>query len=190
MGLQLVALARAAVRQHLENEARGHAGSPEPLSTEADAPEPASERRAVFVTLRTLDGALRGCVGSLTPLEADVTSETRRSAVLAATRDPRFPPLRPEELGEVLFEVSVLGPPVAVTDPSELDPNRFGVVVRDPRGRRGLLLPGIPGISSAADQVRVARHKAGIADHEPVTIERFEVEKFAEELDLGGRSRI
>jgi AMMECR1 domain-containing protein len=62
----------------------------------------------------------------------------------------------------------------------ELDPRRFGVIVSAPDGRRGLLLPGIPQIRTAQEQLLHARHKAGITHDEFVRVERFEIEKFEE----------
>jgi AmmeMemoRadiSam system protein A len=135
----------------------------------------------VFVTLRAIDGALRGCVGSVVASQADIVSETARSAVLAATKDPRFPPVSTPELAALLIEVSVLGPEELVSGPSELDPQRYGVIVRDGSGRQGLLLPGISGIDDASAQVDVARRKAGIAPDAAVRLFRFEVRTWDDE---------
>ena len=62
----------------------------------------------------------------------------------------------------------------------DLDPERYGVVVRDEHGRRGLLLPGIPGIMDALTQVAVARRKAGILPGAHVVLSRFVVTKWEE----------
>jgi len=134
----------------------------------------------VFVTLRNPDGSLRGCIGSLVAAERDVARESARSAVLAATRDPRFPAVTAEELPGLHIEVSVLMPEEPVSGISELDPARYGVVVRDGFGRQGLLLPDVPGVDDAATQVEIARRKAGIEPGEPVMLRRFEVKKFEE----------
>jgi AmmeMemoRadiSam system protein A len=139
---------------------------------------PGAPSAGVFVTLRNADGSLRGCIGSLSPIESDVAAETARSAILAASRDPRFEPVRTEELEELRIEVSVLLPAEPVTGLSELDPQRYGVVVRDAGGRQGLLLPQVPGIDSAAMQVEIARRKAGLALDTPISLRRFEVIKF------------
>lgn len=134
----------------------------------------------VFVTLRNPDGSLRGCIGSLVATQGDVAQETARSAVLAATRDPRFPAVVAEELPDLHIEVSVLMPDEPVSSVSELDPARYGVVVRDGLGRQGLLLPNVPGVTDATMQVEIARRKAGIEPGTPVTLRRFEVKKFEE----------
>jgi AMMECR1 domain-containing protein len=107
-------------------------------------------------------------------------SETARSAVLAATRDPRFPPVSSPELAALSIEVSVLGPEEPIIGPAELDPRRYGVIVRDGNGRQGLLLPDIPGIDEASTQVELARRKAGIEPDASVRLFRFEVSKWDE----------
>lgn len=173
IGPSLPAVARRAIEQYLHGE--GHL---------PDALRVASGPRApVFVTLRALDGALRGCVGSVVASQEDVVSETARSAVLAATKDPRFPPVSTPELSALLIEVSVLGPEQPVSGNSELDPHRYGVIVRDGTGRQGLLLPGIPGIDAASEQVDIARRKAGIKPDAVVRLFRFEVRKWDDESD-------
>jgi AmmeMemoRadiSam system protein A len=163
----------------------------ERLSLARLEPSPPGDAPAagVFVTLRTADGALRGCIGSISPLTHDVRDETARSAVLAATRDPRFDPVLLDELGALSIEVSVLAPEEPVSSVDELDPRIYGVIVRDRAGRRGLLLPEIPGVDDARVQVAIAREKAGISGDEPVTLSRFRVRKYLEAV-TGGRSRI
>jgi AmmeMemoRadiSam system protein A len=148
------------------------------LGLEIEADHPGAPAAPVFVTLRGPNGTLRGCIGSLSPTKPDVSAETARSAVLAATRDPRFVPVRAEELAHLKIEVSVLLPPEPISGLSQLDPRRYGVVVRDECGRQGLLLPEVPGIDDAATQVIIARRKAGVDPEAPVTLRRFEVKKF------------
>jgi MEMO1 family protein len=168
IGPQLPAVARQAIAAWV-------AGADPLAPARPDAP-PAP----VFVTLRTSEGKLRGCIGSLVAAERDVVAETARSAVLAATRDPRFLPVSAEELTTLSIEVSVLLPDENVSSERDLDPARFGVVVQDGQGRHGLLLPDVPGIDSAEVQIDVARQKAGIAPGAAVTLRRFAVLKFSE----------
>lgn len=134
---------------------------------------------AVFVTLR-IKGELRGCMGALEPHHDDLVGETMDRALVAAFGDPRFPPLAPDELDACAIEVTVLGPlePARVED---LDPARYGIEVRDEAGRRGVLLPGIPGIETAAQQLATVRRKAGIPANAPVVIRRFSAVKVDEE---------
>ncbi|MEI8333862.1 MAG: AmmeMemoRadiSam system protein A [Chloroflexota bacterium] len=100
-----------------------------------------SAPRAAFVTLRDRDGELRGCIGNLDderPTWANVAVAARSAAI----RDPRFPPVRPSELDDLVIDVNVLGDPVPLPDPALFDPVVHGVIVeRD--GRRGLLLPNV-----------------------------------------------
>lgn len=140
-----------------------------------------AERAPVFVTLRRRsNGELRGCVGSLVPRCSNLVDEVALGAIAAARRDPRFPPVRPEELDELSIEISVLGRSCPVADLGELDPRRYGVVVCDAEGRRGVLLPDLEGVDTVEQQVQIARRKAGIRDDVPVQIERFEVRKVRE----------
>jgi uncharacterized protein len=128
--VELLRIARATLREYL---ATGFMppGAPHRQSL--------LQPRGAFVTLH-VDGALRGCIGRVdadTPLYLAV----EQLAVAAATRDPRFDPLRAEELSDTHIEVSVLSPPVSGT-PDEVELGRHGLIVT--RGvRRGLLLPQV-----------------------------------------------
>ena len=133
-------------------------------------------RAGCFVSLKTLEGALRGCIGSVQPQEPDLPREVVRNAVDAATRDPRFLPVAAEELARLVYSVDVLGEPEPAAGLHQLDPGRFGVIVQNGR-RRGLLLPAIEGVDTAEQQVAIARSKAMIEPHEPVTLWRFEVRR-------------
>ena len=130
-----------------------------------------AERAGVFVSLHK-GGELRGCIGTISPTTASVAEEIVQNAVSAATKDPRFPPVRPEELDLLEINVDVLGPPEKIKSEEQLDPQRYGVIVS--RGiRRGLLLPDLEGVDTVRQQVEIARHKAGIPFSEPVQLERF-----------------
>ncbi len=169
LGGELPELARRAIRGWLET------GQRIALDRQIGPAAP------VFVTLRNPDGSLRGCIGSLAPTEPDLGRETVRSAVLAAVRDPRFTQVRPEELDQLRVEVSVLLPEEPVAGLEDLEPARYGVIVRDAAGRQGVLLPSVPGIDDAREQVAIARRKAGIGPGAEVTLTRFRVRKFASE---------
>lgn len=132
----------------------------------------------MFVTLRTPDLSLRGCMGCVEPVTDDVVDETRRAAILAATQDPRFPALAADELTELVVEVSVLGAAEPIVSAGELDPGRYGVIVTGTEGRRGVLLPSVGGIDSVSQQIRVARQRAGLEEDDPIEVRRFAVEKF------------
>ena len=150
---------------------------------EACCPLPAgitSRQAAVFATLRNLRGDLRGCVGTLAPQRTHVVEETWFNARAAAFEDLRFAPLRPHELNEILFEVSMLHSFEEVRDIEAIDPHQHGVIVSAAGSRRGLLLPGIEGVNSAAKQIAIARRKGGIGIHEAVRLQRFRVDKYQE----------
>jgi AMMECR1 domain-containing protein len=99
------------------------------------------------------------------------------NALAAAFQDPRFPPVSEDELEDLVYSVDILKPPEPVKGLGDLDPERYGVIVR--RGHRsGLLLPNLEGIDTPEEQVAIARRKAGIGRDEPVELERFEVVRF------------
>ncbi|MDN5358333.1 MAG: uncharacterized protein PWP76_176 [Candidatus Diapherotrites archaeon] len=102
----------------------------------------------VFTTIKTYpDLRLRGCIGYPEPIKPlyEAVAET---AVLAATDDPRFPPMTGDELDSVVIEVSALTPPKKLDAPKEELPKhikvgRDGLIVRyGPYS--GLLLPQVP----------------------------------------------
>jgi AmmeMemoRadiSam system protein A len=139
-----------------------------------------SARAPCFVSLKTLNGELRGCIGTIEAARDTLAEEIIANAISAATTDPRFEPVRPEELSNLRYSVDVLFPPEQ-TAMEDLDPLTYGVIVEDESGaRRGLLLPDIPGIDDAKQQVEIAARKAGIRRDEPVRLYRFKVERYRE----------
>jgi AMMECR1 domain-containing protein len=73
-----------------------------------------------------------------------------------------------------VYSVDVLGPAEPIAGLAKLDPLHYGVIVRH-RGRSGLLLPDLPCVSTAQEQVAIALRKAGIDPQASYTLERFEV---------------
>ena len=138
-----------------------------------------SKRAASFVTITDRHGVLRGCVGTVQPVQPSVDLEIAANAVAAASADPRFPPVRASELAELVYKVDVLSEPEPIPGPEALDPGHYGVVV-EADGRRGLLLPDIEGIDDAEQQVAIARDKAGIGPGERVQLFRFTVDRYHE----------
>ncbi|HAM15499.1 MAG TPA: extradiol ring-cleavage dioxygenase [Eggerthellaceae bacterium] len=140
-----------------------------------DVPNTLLSRRAgVFVSLHE-HGELRGCIGTIGPTEPSIAEEVLRNGVLACSEDPRFPPVRPDELDFLDYSVDVLGEAVPIDTPAQLDPKRYGVIVT--KGwKRGLLLPNLEGVDTVDYQLAIAKRKAGIdpADDD-VQLERFEV---------------
>ncbi|MEG1824560.1 MAG: AmmeMemoRadiSam system protein A [Cloacibacillus sp.] len=163
---QFVRLARASIESFVKNGTK--------LSEPADLPPELTKRRAgVFVSLKK-EGRLRGCIGTTSPTQSSVAREIIQNAISAATQDPRFEPVRPDELEKITCSVDVLGPTEPIASESELDVQKFGVIVT--RGaRRGLLLPNLEGVGSVRQQIEIAKQKAGIRPDETVSLERFEV---------------
>ncbi|HKU78139.1 MAG TPA: AmmeMemoRadiSam system protein A [Pyrinomonadaceae bacterium] len=133
-----------------------------------------------FVCLKTLDGELRGCIGTIEPAKQTLAEEVVANAISAAMNDPRFDPVKAEELSNLRYSVDVLFPAEAA-EMKDLDPGVYGVIVEDESGsRRGLLLPDIAGIENAEQQVEIAARKAGIGRDERIRLWRFKVERFGE----------
>jgi AMMECR1 domain-containing protein len=104
----------------------------------------------------------------------NIAEEIRHNAVAACSGDPRFTPVTPPELPDLVYSVDVLGPMEPVHSLSDLDVKRYGVVVTK-GSRTGLLLPNLDGVTTVEQQISIARQKAGIAEEEDgVTLERFE----------------
>lgn len=139
-----------------------------------------NQRAACFVSIKTHDGDLRGCIGTIEPVKDTLAEELIANAVSAATRDPRFPPVRADELPALKYSVDVLSPSEPTTL-ENLDPNVYGVIVEDAKGvRRGLLLPHLEGIDTANQQVEIASRKAGIPPGAEVKLWRFRAERYGE----------
>jgi MEMO1 family protein len=138
------------------------------------------ERAACFVSIKTFEGELRGCIGTIEPAEGTLAAEVISNAVSSATRDPRFPPVQPGELSHLRYSVDVLSTPEPAQF-EELDPKVYGVIVEDESGgRRGLLLPDLQGVETASQQVEIAARKAGIKAGTPLKFSRFRVERISE----------
>jgi AMMECR1 domain-containing protein/aromatic ring-opening dioxygenase LigB subunit len=167
----LPALARMSIEAQLEG------GDDQPPMKAAGA---LVESRGVFVTLRTVSSRLRGCAGTASPTATDLVHETWHCARAAAFADSRFPALKKEDLRRVRVTISILSALEPVTSLSELDPVQYGIQVTADDGRAGLLLPALAGVDTAAEQVRLARHKGSIAEHEHVRIERFTTRVYQE----------
>ena len=135
--------------------------------------EMTTQQAGAFVSLHK-NGQLRGCIGTIAPTCDNLAWEIVQNAVSACSRDPRFSPVRPDELDELEYSVDVLGAPEPVDSPAALDPKTYGVIVSC-GGRRGLLLPDLDGVDSVEAQLSIALQKGGIREKETYKIERFKV---------------
>ncbi|MEO7969864.1 MAG: AmmeMemoRadiSam system protein A, partial [bacterium] len=131
--------------------------------------------------IKTRDGDLRGCIGTIEPAKETLGAELVANAISAATRDPRFTPVQENELTNLKYSVDILSAPEPATV-ADLDPAIYGVIVEDESGlSRGLLLPDIAGVDTVDQQVTIAARKAGIAPGNPLKLSRFRVDRFREE---------
>jgi len=185
-GVVLVKTARKAVTEFLSNGNR--------MKLESDLEEKFSFNSGVFVTLNNSDG-LRGCIGFPMP-EKKLSHAIVEGAIAAATEDPRFPSVKTNELDDIMFEVTVLTPPVEidVSDPMEylekIKVGRDGLIIRHSFSS-GLLLPQVP-IEYGWNVEEFLQHtceKAGLVrdtwKNESVKIEKFEGIIFKEETPNG-----
>ena len=172
-------------REALESGVRGKPLAP---LDERSLPAQLREQGASFITL-TIRGQLRGCIGALEayqPLAKDV----REHAVAAALEDPRFPPVREDELSRIQIEVSRLTRPLpleykdAADLLSKLRPHVDGVILRD-GGRRATFLPQVwEKIPDPSEFMNNLCYKMGLSDnawrvkHLDVLI--YQVEEFHE----------
>ena len=163
-----VELARNTIDEYVMNN-RVYVPSMEELTDEM-----MTARAGAFVSLHE-HGELRGCIGTIEPIRDTLTEEIVYNAISAATRDPRFPEITPDELDDLVINVDILTEPEKISSPEELDVKRYGVIVQ--KGwKRGLLLPDLEGVDTVDYQIAIAKRKAGIAQNEPgVEMYRFEV---------------
>ena len=185
-GVVLVKTARKAVTEFLSNGNR--------MKLESDLEEKFSFNSGVFVTLNNPDG-LRGCIGFPMP-EKKLSHAIIEGAIAAATEDPRFPSVKTNELNDIVFEVTVLTPPVEidVSDPTEylekIKVGRDGLIIKHSFSS-GLLLPQVP-VEYGWNVEEFLQHtceKAGLVrdtwKNESVKIEKFEGIIFKEETPNG-----
>ena len=132
-----------------------------------------AKRAGTFVSLKK-NGQLRGCIGTIAPTTNCIAEAIIRNAISASTQDPRFDPVSPAELDELVYSVDVLGQPEDIDSPKQLDVKRYGVIVSSGH-KRGLLLPDLDGVDTVEEQISIAKQKAGIRDGEDVRLQRFEV---------------
>jgi len=163
---EYVRLARMSLETYLQSERP--LKRPEGLSADL-----LHKKAGVFVSLKK-DGRLRGCIGTIEPVQGCIADEIIRNAISAGTEDPRFEAVTEEELASLVYSIDVLSPAEPISSIEQLDAKRYGVIVTRGR-RRGLLLPNLEGVNTPEEQVAIALQKAGIPAHEDYDMERFEV---------------
>lgn len=158
------------------------------------AGEKLSVPRGVFVTIkRHSDGELRGCIGFIHP--TPLWDAMQRAAAAAAFGDFRFAPLSADELGDVVFEVSVMTEPVLIEGgrgewKKKIKIGRDGLIIFN-GGYSGLLLPQVPteqgwGVQEFLDNIC---YKAGLdtdaLSDSGTKLMKFECHVFAESEPCG-----
>ena len=183
-GVLLIKIARMAVTEFLSNGKR--------MKLESEDEKKFSFNSGVFVTLNNADG-LRGCIGFPMP-DKKLSHGIIDAAIAAATEDPRFSPVKVNELNDIVFEVTVLTPPVEITvnDPMEylekIKVGRDGLIISNSFSS-GLLLPQVP-VEYGWNVEEFLQHtceKAGLKrdawKNEKVKIEKFEGIVYKEETN-------
>lgn len=152
---------------------------------EIDTKDPKlNEKMGIFVTL-TEFGRLRGCIGYIQAVEA-LAKAVSQMAIEAATRDPRFLPVRSSELRDIDIEISVLSPLKRIASIDEIELGRHGVVVK--RGlHQGVFLPQVAeetGWNKEEFLSHLCQDKAGLPEDawrgRDLEIYIFTVQKFEE----------
>lgn len=165
------------------------------ISSPNDLPKEYFERKAgTFVTIEK-NGELRGCIGTYLPTRINIVEEIIHNAIAAATQDYRFDPIQKDELPYLSYTVYILSEPEPVKDLKELDPKKFGIIVKTgpftfPNEKvvileesipykTGLLLPDLEGVDTIEKQILIACQKGGIdPNKEKIFIYKFRVEKY------------
>ena len=183
-GVFLVNTARMAVTEFLSTGMK--------MKLESEYEKKFSFNSGVFVTLNNANG-LRGCIGFPMP-DKKLSNGIIDAAIAAATEDPRYSPVKTDELSDIEFEVTVLTPPVEiiVTDPMEylekIKIGRDGLIIRNSFSS-GLLLPQVP-VEYGWNVEEFLQHtceKAGLEKdtwkNEKVKIKKFEGIVYKEEAN-------
>ncbi|MDR1196917.1 MAG: AmmeMemoRadiSam system protein A [Candidatus Nomurabacteria bacterium] len=141
-------------------------------------PSLSAKQAGVFVSIKKL-GELRGCIGTIEPTQPNIAQEIVANAINASTQDPRFEPIKPDELPYLSYSVDVLQPAESIDSPNQLDPKIYGVIV-SLGNKHGLLLPNLDGIDSAEDQIAIAMQKADIPPtaRNQIKLQRFRVNRY------------
>lgn len=151
------------------------------------------EKAGTFVTIEK-NQELRGCIGTYLPTRPNIAQEVIRNAIAAASKDYRFGPVQINELPYLSYIVYVLNLPEPVKGVKELDPKKYGIIVKtspfiypgqnnnnilegsffSSKSKTGLLLPDLKGVDTIEDQIFIACQKAGIDPQK----EKFFIYKF------------
>lgn len=162
---EIVRQATKLARWSVECRLRGEDANKPPIKL-----HPIFKRRSgIFVTILK-NGKPRGCMGTIEPVQPDITKEIIVNAAKAAASDLRQKPLQPHELSKVTFCVAVIGPLKPVRGIGDLAPDKLGLLVRS-GSQSGILLPGEA--KTASWQIKECKRKAGLKENTPVRMYVF-----------------
>lgn len=180
-------LAKKAVQSYVEKG--------EVIGVPNDLPKEMTEKKSgTFVTIEK-SGQLRGCIGTYLPTKENIAQEIIYNAIAAAAEDYRFGPIQKEELPLLSYTVYILEKPELVKNIKELDPKKFGIIVKTTPissadgtdvvfnghfvAKSALLLPDLEGIDTIEKQISIVCQKGGIdPSQEKIIIYRFTTEKY------------
>lgn len=134
-----------------------------------------SQKAGAFVTIYK-NGELRGCIGTLEPSADSLLEEIQYNSISACSSDPRFNPITESELTKLDIKVDRLFEPEVITDLTQLDVIKYGLIVVQ-GDKSGVLLPNLEGIDSVLKQITIAKEKAGIKGENNLYYYRFRVER-------------
>jgi len=164
---EYVELAKKTIEHYLKNNEKLK------LPINLNTKEFYNKKAGTFVSLKK-EGKLRGCIGTIFPVKERLGEEIIENAVSSAFRDPRFYPIKEEELDDLEYSVDVLEEPKEAKSKDELDPNKYGIIVTK-GSKKGVLLPNLEGVDTVEKQLDIALRKAGINPDKNYKIEKFKV---------------
>ncbi|MCL2322549.1 MAG: AmmeMemoRadiSam system protein A [Oscillospiraceae bacterium] len=164
-----VSLARRSLEHYINFKKR--------MDVPKDLPKDMLGKKAgVFVSIKK-EGKLRGCIGTISPIQKNIALEIIRNAISSGTNDPRFNPVTEDELDFLEYSVDILDEPESIESKDLLDTKEYGVIVSNGI-RSGLLLPNLEGVDTVDEQISIALRKAGISERESYKLQRFKVERY------------
>lgn len=137
-----------------------------------------TSRAGVFVSIYNGED-LRGCIGTYLPTEPNLAEEIIQNSISAAANDYRFQPITEKEIPYLSYSVYILSEPKKINNLSELDPKKYGILIKSETGKSGLLLPNLEGINTVEEQLSAVCSKCGVnLSKEKITILKFSATKY------------
>lgn len=155
------------------------------LSTPKGVPERILKKRApVFVSIKK-NGEFRACIGTIEAVKKNIIEEVIHNSISAATNDYRLGSIKKEELPSLSYEVYILGDPSVVRNIEDLDPHKYGIIVKSKDFKTSVLLPKLQGIETPEKQLEIALKKANITNlnsninfFDDISVYRFKATKY------------